>query len=206
MRHLCVIAPGRVTCSQYGKDYVVLEDKARLTHKGIWAGKFTQPALWRKQQKAADAGGAMPAPVPRAAPAPASTPASSGLSYAAAAAKSAAAAGAAGGKPAAAPSADTAKCNGPVIKGNINAKGARVYHTVESPQYTKVRADRRACCAICARTQGCRHAATATSAAAAWLTLPAAAPLCLCTAHVATCTCTCTAHACTCLHMPAGGD
>jgi hypothetical protein len=29
-------------------------------------------------------------------------------------------------------------CNGPIIKGNINAKGQKIYHTEKSGQYSRV--------------------------------------------------------------------
>lgn len=40
-----------VSCRQYGKDYVAVEDAAHQAHKGMWQGKFQLPADWRKDQK-----------------------------------------------------------------------------------------------------------------------------------------------------------
>ena len=34
-------------------------------------------------------------------------------------------------------------CSGPVIKGNINSKGQKIYHTVNSGQYMRVEIDER---------------------------------------------------------------
>jgi hypothetical protein len=34
-------------------------------------------------------------------------------------------------------------CSGPLIKGNISAKGAKIYHTVASGQYARVEIDER---------------------------------------------------------------
>ncbi|KAF8066261.1 HOL3 [Scenedesmus sp. PABB004] len=141
-----------VAYKQFGKEYVVLEDKAHATRKGIWQGRFTEPAAWRRQQKAAqvlsgapppggldslssvDGGGApASAPAPRRAAAPPPPGAAAGRSYAAAAAA---------GAPAAPPRANFATaCAGPVVKGNINSKGDKIYHTITSGQYLAVQID-----------------------------------------------------------------
>jgi hypothetical protein len=82
-----------------------------------------------------------PAPAPKQQPAPA-TPAGSSLvapgrSYADAVAGGAAAAAATKGV-AAAPAKPAAAPSGCVIKGNINSKGEKIYHTPESGAYERV--------------------------------------------------------------------
>jgi hypothetical protein len=145
-----------VSCRAYGKEYIPIEGQAQSSHKGIWAGRFTEPALWRKQQKAEalnaslanssmdGSGGsgrtfsAAPAP-----PLVSSVGAGSDgkPSYAAIAAGAAAAGG--GGssqqqqQQMSLPSA-VGSCSGPLIKGNINSKGQKIYHTVNSGQYMRV--------------------------------------------------------------------
>lgn len=37
-----------VAFRKYSTAYVALEDEARLAHRGIWAGSFVVPELWRK--------------------------------------------------------------------------------------------------------------------------------------------------------------
>ncbi len=37
--------------TQYGKDYIAVEDAAHQAHKGMWQGSFEMPADWRKDQK-----------------------------------------------------------------------------------------------------------------------------------------------------------
>lgn len=110
------------TCRQYGKQYVPLEDAARQAKRGIWNGSFEVPQQWRMDNPrggsgkaapgsataaaAAAAAAAVPAPPPAPAPKPAATVASVAGS---------------GGAAAAAPP-------GCAIKGNISAKGLKIYH------------------------------------------------------------------------------
>lgn len=134
-----------MSCRAYGKEYIPLEDQAHGSHKGIWAGNFTEPALWRKQQKAASLNASLSsmdstAPPLQAFAAPPSTSsigAGSGgkPSYADVVAAGAAAGGS---KVAQVPQQVSVKCNGPVIKGNINSKGQKIYHTERSGQYMRV--------------------------------------------------------------------
>lgn len=139
----------------YGKEYIPVEDQAQSSGKGIWAGDFTEPALWRKQQKAAalnaslssmdGSAPALQASASAAAPPPSTSSVGAGSggkpSYADVVASGVAAAGGQQQQQAAAaPLASTTgvKCNGPLIKGNINSKGQKIYHTERSGQYMRV--------------------------------------------------------------------
>jgi hypothetical protein len=128
-------------------------------------GEFTEPALWRKQQRAASlnsslsSSGSLPGPLQASLPGPAAanpnnsstTQGAAPLTYAAAAAKglqqgqqqpAAAAApplGAVG-----VGSQQQLQCSGPLIKGNINAKGQKIYHTTASGSYARVEIDEKA--------------------------------------------------------------
>jgi len=144
-----------------------MEEKAHARHLGIWQGEFTEPAQWRKQQKAASlaiAGSTgstlqQPAGGTAAAAATGSSVGSGGRG-----ASSPAAAGvtlpmkqsfaAVSGLPGQAiqqqqqqpvslvPSAAApGVCSGALIKGNINSKGSKVYHTPLSGQYGRVEID-----------------------------------------------------------------
>ncbi|KIZ00113.1 Succinoglycan biosynthesis protein exoI [Monoraphidium neglectum] len=126
------------------KEYVPAEEKARAAKLGIWSGSFEMPAKWRylQRQGSMDSGDYViaPAPAPKQQPAPA-TPAGSSLvapgrSYADAVAGGAAAAAATKGV-AAAPAKPAAAPSGCVIKGNINSKGEKIYHTPESGAYER---------------------------------------------------------------------
>jgi hypothetical protein len=146
-----------VACRAYGKEYIPIEDQAHSSHKGIWQGHFTEPALWRKQQKAAmlnaslSTSSSMGAAAPALqAPAPAA-PSTSSVGAGAGGKPSYAAAVAAGGTAAGQQqqqqrqqqqvSLSVGNCNGPLIKGNINSKGQKLYHTASSGQYTRVEID-----------------------------------------------------------------
>jgi hypothetical protein len=140
-------------CRAYGKEYIPIEEQAQSSHKGIWAGKFTEPALWRKQQKAASlnaslAGGALPSSSSGNSSVGAGT---DGKPTYAAVVAGAGAAGAGGvmsfgqqpqqqqvalSTSVSGPAAGS--CNGPIIKGNINSKGQKIYHTEKSGQYSRV--------------------------------------------------------------------
>lgn len=132
----------------YGKEYIPIEDQAQSNRKGVWAGNFTEPALWRKQQKAAalnaslasssmDGNGGNTFSAAPAPPIVSSIGAGTGgkPSYAAVAA------GAAAGGQQQQVSLSAGNCNGPIIKGNINSKGQKIYHTVNSGQYMRVEID-----------------------------------------------------------------
>ena len=41
-----------LSCRQYSKQYVPLEEQAHQARKGVWQGDFQMPADWRKQQRA----------------------------------------------------------------------------------------------------------------------------------------------------------
>lgn len=131
-----------VSCRAYGKEYIPLEDQAHGNHKGIWAGNFTEPALWRKQQKAATLNASLSsmdssAPLLQAAAAPPSTSSvGAGTGGKPSYADVVAAGAATGGSKA--PQQASVKCNGPLIKGNINSKGQKIYHTPNSGQYMRV--------------------------------------------------------------------
>ena len=95
-------------CRQYGKDYVPLEEAAQAAKRGIWSGTFELPAKWRQSNPRSDSGKAAAA---AAAPAAAVASAAGSTSGAATAA-------AAGAQPP----------PGCAIKGNITAKGEKIYH------------------------------------------------------------------------------
>lgn len=95
---------------QYGKDYVPLEEAAQAAKRGIWSGSFELPAKWRQSHPrsgspaAAAAGAAAPAAVVAAAGAPAAA------------------------LPAGPGAAGAQAPPGCAIKGNITAKGEKIYH------------------------------------------------------------------------------
>lgn len=145
-----------VCCRAYGKEYIAIEEQAHNLHKGIWAGDFTEPALWRKQQKAtaltaslatsssSSNGSINQAATQSAAALPSTSSLGAGAggkpSYAAVAAGSTAVSGSAV-LPQQAVSLGAGSCNGPIIKGNITSKGQKIYHTVNSGQYMRVEID-----------------------------------------------------------------
>lgn len=115
-------------------------------------GTFTEPSLWRKQQKAVGlTSSSLPAAMPVVAPAPAagsSQPAPAVVAAGGLAAPSCAAVAAAPQQvqqPNVVRLSDAAgQCSGPLVKGNINNKGEKIYHTVSSGAYMKVEIDERA--------------------------------------------------------------
>jgi hypothetical protein len=122
----------------YGKEYIPIEDQAHGSRKGIWAGNFTEPALWRKQQKAQALNASLASTSFGSLPAqPLVNSVGAGIggkpSYAAIAAGAAA-----GQQQQQRGSPSPTNCNGPIIKGNINSKGQKIYHTVSSGQYQRV--------------------------------------------------------------------
>uniref|UniRef100_A0A383VJI2 TNase-like domain-containing protein n=1 Tax=Tetradesmus obliquus TaxID=3088 RepID=A0A383VJI2_TETOB len=149
-----------VAYKQFGKDYIVMEEKAHAMKKGVWQGEFTEPALWRKQQRAASLNsslsstGSLPGPLQTSLASPAVAPNSSSSSQAAAPLTYAAAAAKALQQQqpavAAAPPLGAVgvgsqlQCGGPLIKGNINSKGQKIYHTTASGSYARVEIDEKA--------------------------------------------------------------
>lgn len=109
-------------CRQYSKAYVPLEEEARQAGKGIWSGSFELPERWRQQNPRT--GGKAPSAAVAAAPA--------------------AAAVAAVAAPAAAAPVPVAAPAGCAIKGNITAKGEKVYHVPGGTYYaaTKIELDK----------------------------------------------------------------
>ncbi len=97
-------------CRQYGKDYVPLEEAAQAAKRGIWSGTFEVPAKWRQSHPRSDS---------KAAPTAAAT---------ATVAPAAVVASAAGGAPGAAAAVAAQPPPGCAIKGNITAKGEKIYH------------------------------------------------------------------------------
>lgn len=102
---------------EYSKDYIPTEEAAQRAHRGIWDGTFQYPADWRKAEKAKGSNSAEVQGLPRAIPPPdiavpyippPSPPQAQGSPTAA---------------------AQPGSC-GPTapIKGNISAKGERIYH------------------------------------------------------------------------------
>lgn len=141
-----------------------MEERAHASHTGIWQGEFTQPMDWRRQQRAASAlanisgptmpaaasaGRAAAAPASSSAAAPAAAPAGGAATWAAVVAGNAPAAAAApaarsnaavaGAPPP--PAQQCAASSAAVIKGNINAKCERIYHTPRDSTYSLVKID-----------------------------------------------------------------
>lgn len=94
-------------CRQYSKAYVPLEEAAREARRGIWSGSFELPQKWRQDNPRGGGGGAKAAAAVVAAPAPLAAPAAA---------------------VAALPAAVAQPPAGCAIKGNITAKGERIYH------------------------------------------------------------------------------
>lgn len=94
---------------RYSLDYAELEAEARAAGVGVWQGPATVAWDWRRGGDFLPAAGGASPP----APAPAAEPAAAPV-------------------PAEAPA-------GCVIKGNVNARGERIYHTPASPWYGRVR-------------------------------------------------------------------
>lgn len=146
-----------VAYRKISNEYVAAEEKARAQHLGIWSGSFTMPAKWRYEHRLStiDEGDeSQPPPPPRASPRASSNPVVPGKTYADAAAAGAAAAAAApapGPTPRPAPLVPAGPPSSPprqqqqqqpppsgcAIKGNINSKGERIYHTPQSGAYDR---------------------------------------------------------------------
>ncbi|KAL3144151.1 hypothetical protein ABBQ32_003939 [Trebouxia sp. C0010 RCD-2024] len=112
-----------VAYRQYGTDYVAVEDAAHQAHKGMWQGPFEMPADWRKDQKIdrllAQRGRSLQPQDPlhsivAALPQVSAAPQTS--------------------------SSDS-PANGCKIKGNINAKGDKIYHMPGSQYYERTQID-----------------------------------------------------------------
>lgn len=126
-----------VAYRQYSKNYVPLEDAARAAGRGIWNGSFELPEKWRKEHPR---GGSSSAPGVTTVAAPAAT-------TAATAAKG-----------------DPLPANGCAIKGNINAKGEKVYHVPGGAYYERTvieldKGERYFCTAAEAQAAGWRASA-----------------------------------------------
>jgi|APGre2960657404_1045060.scaffolds.fasta_scaffold34082_1 endonuclease YncB( thermonuclease family) len=128
----------------YSRAYVADEDAARAARLGIWSGDFVVPQAWRKQQKASGGGGGF-----------GSGPLASG-------APSARRGGAAELVAAMDDGQQCSRGGGPV-KGNINARGDRIYHVPGGASYASVaidaeRGERYFCSAAEAEAAGWRPA------------------------------------------------
>jgi hypothetical protein len=127
------VLPTNACCRQYSKAYVPLEDAARTAGKGIWSGSFEVPQQWRidnPRGKAAASAAAAPSVAAAAAAVAAPPPAAPAKPPpTVAAAKAPAATVAAAAAPAAAAAAPVAAPpSGCLVKGNMTAKGERIYH------------------------------------------------------------------------------
>lgn len=112
------------------KEYVPQEDAARRSKQGIWQGDFEPPAKWRYEQRVAEgAGGGFGGEAAPARPSSSFSPFSPSSAVAARPA-------AAGKKNA--PAASSSGCR---IKGNISAKGERIYHLPDDITYEATRID-----------------------------------------------------------------
>ncbi|PRW39217.1 nuclease [Chlorella sorokiniana] len=112
-----------VAYRQYGKDYVPLEEAAQAAKRGIWSGSFEIPAKWRQSHPRSDSGAGKAAPAAAAAPA-------AGVASASGSAPGAATAGAAAG---------AQPPPGCAIKGNITAKGEKIYHVPGGSFYDRTK-------------------------------------------------------------------
>ncbi|KAG2493941.1 hypothetical protein HYH03_007871 [Edaphochlamys debaryana] len=106
-----------VAYRQYGKEYIPNEDAASAAKKGIWAGQFQVPSEWRKENKRQEGGAVLPAVPLAAAPNAGTRPAGPG-----------------GDPPPPCPT-------GPAVKGNISAKGEKIYHVSGGRYYDSTRID-----------------------------------------------------------------
>lgn len=146
-----------------------MEEKAHARHLGIWQGDFTEPALWRKQQKAASLAVAISSSTSSAVEQSAGGAAAATAAYVASSGNHGGAAipsaadvllpmvqsiAAVSGLPvldtqqqqqplSLLPAAAPGMCTTPLIKGNINSKGSKIYHTPSSGQYNRVEIDER---------------------------------------------------------------
>ncbi|GAB4814195.1 hypothetical protein N2152v2_001241 [Parachlorella kessleri] len=104
-----------VAYRQYSKEYIPLEEQAKAAKRGIWAGSFQEPAEWRKEhpRNRSSPAGATPAAVVAAVPI----------------------AGVTKLPAAAVPAAKMPPNPQCPIKGNINAKGERIYHVPGGKSY-----------------------------------------------------------------------
>lgn len=116
--------------------YVPAEDAARRGKVGIWAGDFTPPAKWRYERRVAEGGDGSG----EVGPSSSFSPSSSSKGFAAPAA---AASSNNGNKAAAAPS-KSATTTGCRIKGNISAKGEKIYHVPTDVTYGATKIDEKA--------------------------------------------------------------
>lgn len=117
-----------VSYRRYSKAYAPLEEEAQAARRGIWAGTFEVPDAWRREHLRGGRGGG-------GGPNGSSSSDSAVVTDADVGATAAAAAAAA--PPPAAPS-PTDPC---LIKGNISAKGARIYHVPGGRFYEVTRID-----------------------------------------------------------------
>jgi hypothetical protein len=144
-------------CRAYSTDYIAAEDQAHAKKVGVWQGSFTMPADWRKQQRSGgSSGGSSGSLSPqdtadtasslfaRATGSGAGGLVEAGRSYASVVsagipgAPVVAVAGLLGAVEQPVLPAPPVRCLGPVIKGNINAKGEKIYHTTKSGSYDRV--------------------------------------------------------------------
>eukprot|EP00199_Chlamydomonas_sp_CCMP681_P007061 CAMPEP_0119105368 /NCGR_PEP_ID=MMETSP1180-20130426/3347_1 /TAXON_ID=3052 ORGANISM="Chlamydomonas cf sp, Strain CCMP681" /NCGR_SAMPLE_ID=MMETSP1180 /ASSEMBLY_ACC=CAM_ASM_000741 /LENGTH=266 /DNA_ID=CAMNT_0007090397 /DNA_START=325 /DNA_END=1125 /DNA_ORIENTATION=+ len=122
-----------VAYRQYSKDYIASEDAAKAARVGIWAGSFENPAQWRKDDKAK-------IPHPPFSPVMPNAPPPRGLLLAAVPVLTNRTPTPIG---AITPAQAGACPDGtlPTIKGNINAKGVKIYHVPGGPSYTTVKVE-----------------------------------------------------------------
>ncbi|PSC67667.1 nuclease [Micractinium conductrix] len=129
-----------VAYRQYSKAYVPLEEAAREARRGIWSGSFELPQKWRQDNPRGGGGGAKAAAAVVAAPAPLAAPAAA---------------------VAALPAAVAQPPAGCAIKGNITAKGERIYHVPGGSFYDRTvielnKGERFFCTAVEAEAAGWR--------------------------------------------------
>jgi endonuclease YncB( thermonuclease family) len=117
-----------VSYRRYSKAYVGLEEEAQAAQRGIWAGSFEVPDAWRREHPRAGAKGRG-----------GNSPSSSSTSDMAIATDADVGADVGGAVAAAsAPHATLSPC---LIKGNISAKGAKIYHVPGGRFYESTRID-----------------------------------------------------------------
>lgn len=103
-----------VAYRQYSKDYIVMEDRAHAARQGIWAGSFEVPADYRKRTKAQEVTG--PALTAASRMSSGASTVNSGPGY-------------------------QPLQPGCGIKGNVSAKGERIYHVPGGTYYDSTRID-----------------------------------------------------------------
>lgn len=100
-----------VAYRRYSDDYVAEERQAQAARRGVWAGAFTAPEEWRRDERIDEAPAQRERDVRGAGRSSSSATTSQG------------------------------RRSGCDIKGNINSRGEKIYHTAASPSYAETGID-----------------------------------------------------------------